>query len=103
MELANASLLDESTAAAESMLMFYHMRSRSQVKNNVNKFFVSDRVFLQTKDVITARAEPLGIEIVYGNPATIKLMEIISELYYNILMLMVKFMTTVILLQKLNI
>ena len=45
MELANASLLDESTAAAESMLMFYHMRSRSQVKNNVNKFFVSEHIF----------------------------------------------------------
>ena len=73
MELANASLLDESTAAAESMLMFYHMRSRAQVKDNVNKFFVSEHIFLQTKDVITARAEPLRIEIVYGDPATIKL------------------------------
>ena len=75
MELANASLLDESTAAAESMLMFYHMRSRAQIKDNVNKFFVSEHIFLQTKDVITARAEPLGIEIVYGDPATIKLCE----------------------------
>ena len=75
MELANASLLDESTAAAESMLMFYHMRSRAQVKNNVNKFFVSEHIFLQTKDVIFARAEPLGIEIVYGDPETIKLTE----------------------------
>ena len=82
MELANASLLDESTAAAESMLMFYHMRSRSQVKNNVNKFFVSEHVFLQTKDVITARAEPLGIEIIYGNPATIKL----TEEYFGVIL-----------------
>ena len=72
MELANASLLDESTAAAESMLMFYHMRSRAQIKNNVNKFFVSDHIFLQTKDVIIARAEPLEIEIIFGDPATVK-------------------------------
>ena len=75
MELANASLLDESTAAAESMLMFYHMRTRSQVKNKVNKFFVSENIFLQTKDVISARAEPLEIEIVYGDPKSIELNE----------------------------
>ena len=67
MEIANASLLDESTAAAESMLMFFHMRSRSQVKSNVNKFFVSNDLYLQTVDVITARAEPLGIEIIFGD------------------------------------
>ena len=68
MELANASLLDESTAAAESMLMFYHMRTRGQVKSNVNKFFVSESIFLQTKDVLFARAEPLEIEIITGYP-----------------------------------
>ena len=73
MELANASLLDESTAAAESMLMFFHMRTRSQVKSNVNKFFVSDDIFLQTMEVITARAEPLGIELVFGDPKSIDL------------------------------
>ena len=73
MELANASLLDESTAAAESMLMFFHMRSRSQIKSNVNKFFVSDDIFLQTMEVITARAEPLGIELVSGDPKSIDL------------------------------
>jgi glycine dehydrogenase len=73
MELANASLLDESTAAAESMLMFFHMRSRSQIKSNVNKFFVSDDIFLQTIEVITARAEPLGIELVFGDPKSIDL------------------------------
>ena len=73
MEIANASLLDESTAAAESMLMFFHMRSRSQVKSNVNKFFVSNDLYLQTIDVITARAEPLGIEIIFGDANTIEL------------------------------
>jgi len=73
MEIANASLLDESTAAAESMLMFFHMRSRTQVKSNVNKFFVSNDLYLQTIDVITARAEPLGIEIVFGNADSMEL------------------------------
>ena len=73
MEIANASLLDESTAAAESMLMFFHMRSRSQIKSNVNKFFVSNDLYLQTIDVITARAEPLGIEIIFGDANTIEL------------------------------
>jgi glycine dehydrogenase len=73
MEIANASLLDESTAAAESMLMFFHMRSRTQVKSSVNKFFVSNDLYLQTIDVITARAEPLGIEIVFGDANSIEL------------------------------
>ena len=73
MEIANASLLDESTAAAESMLMFFHMRSRSQVKSNVNKFFVSNDLYLQTVDVITARAKPLGIEIIFGDASSIEL------------------------------
>lgn len=73
MEIANASLLDESTAAAESMLMFFHMRSRSQVKSNVNKFFVSNDLYLQTVDVITARAEPLGIEVIFGDANIIEL------------------------------
>ncbi len=71
MEIANASLLDEATAAAESMLMFYHMRSRLQVKNNVCKFFVCNKVFKQTKEVILARAEPLGINIVFGDSKNI--------------------------------
>jgi glycine dehydrogenase len=49
------------------------MRSRSQIKSNVNKFFVSDDIFLQTIEVITARAEPLGIELVFGDPKSIDL------------------------------
>jgi glycine dehydrogenase len=75
MEIANASLLDESTAAAESMLMFFHMRSRGQVKNKVVKFFVSDKIYKQTKEVILARAEPLEIEVVFGDPKEITLSE----------------------------
>ena len=68
MKLSNASLLDEGTAAAEAMLMFFHMRTRKQEKQGVNKFFVSNSIFTQTKEVIQCRAEPLGIELIFGNP-----------------------------------
>ncbi|MGB1037852.1 MAG: aminomethyl-transferring glycine dehydrogenase [Bacteroidia bacterium] len=64
MEMANASLLDEATAAAEGMFMLYSAKK----KNIGNKFFVSDKAFPQTIDVIETRAEPLGIEVVKGNP-----------------------------------
>ncbi len=71
MEIANASLLDESTAAAEAMLMFFHMRSRDQLKRNVKKFFLSEKTFEQNKEVIIARAEPLGIEVIIEDPESI--------------------------------
>ncbi len=67
MELANASLLDEGTAAAETMIMFYNTRSRDAKKNGVNKFFISDKCFPQTIDVVTSRATPLGIDLVIGD------------------------------------
>ncbi len=67
MEMANASLLDESTAAAEAMTMFYNTRSRDAVKNDANVFFVSDSCFPQTIDVLKTRALPLGIELIIGN------------------------------------
>jgi len=63
MELSNASLLDESTSAAEAMSMLFGTRSRDQIKNNINKFIVCDDIFDQTLDVLLTRAEPLGIEI----------------------------------------
>jgi glycine dehydrogenase len=66
MEIANASLLDESTAAAEAMIMMFNARSRASVKAGANKFFVDDDVFPQTMDVIKTRSEPLGIELVTG-------------------------------------
>lgn len=68
MEIANASLLDEATAAAEAMTMFWN--SRKGKKKNAVKFFVSDKVFPQTKAVLEARAIPLGIELVEGDPNT---------------------------------
>ncbi len=67
MPIANASLLDEGTAAAEGMIMFFNARSREQIKQNVNKFFVSDGIFPQTFDVLKTRAIPLGIEVVKGS------------------------------------
>ncbi|MDR0793970.1 MAG: glycine dehydrogenase (aminomethyl-transferring), partial [Chitinophagaceae bacterium] len=62
MPIANASLLDEASAAGEMMLMFYNSRSRDAVKNNVNKFFVSEGVFPQTLGVLKTNAAPLGID-----------------------------------------
>lgn len=62
MELANASLLDEGTAAAEAMIMFYRLRSRKA--KNADKFYVSKKCFPQTIDILQTRAEPIGIKIV---------------------------------------
>ncbi|MGZ4034671.1 MAG: aminomethyl-transferring glycine dehydrogenase, partial [Bacteroidia bacterium] len=73
MEIANASLLDESTAAAEAMAMLFNNRSREQVKNNSNKFFVSDECYPQTIDLLKTRSAPMGIELVIGNFKTIAL------------------------------
>ena len=69
MELANASLLDESTAAAEAMTMLYAVRSRAQKKENVVKFFVSEEILPQTLSLLQTRSTPLGIELVVGNHA----------------------------------
>ena len=70
MEIANASLLDESTAAAEAMALLYDVRSRDQKKNNVIKFFVSEEVLPQTISVLQTRSAPIGIELVIGNHET---------------------------------
>ncbi|GAA0873565.1 aminomethyl-transferring glycine dehydrogenase [Gangjinia marincola] len=67
MELANASLLDESTAAAEAMSLLVGVRDREQKKNNVLKFFVSEEVLPQTIDLLKTRAIPLDIELVIGD------------------------------------
>jgi glycine dehydrogenase len=67
MDIANASLLDEATAAAEAMLMMFNARSREKVKAGANRFFVDKDIFLQTLDVIKTRSEPLGIELITGN------------------------------------
>jgi glycine dehydrogenase len=66
MEIANASLLDEATAAAEAMIMMFNARSRAVVKAGSNKFFVDEDIFLQTLDLIKTRSAPLGIDLVTG-------------------------------------
>lgn len=68
MELANASLLDEATAASEAMIMFYNARKRSDVKAGRDKFFISEFCYPQTIEVVKGRAENLNIELVFGNP-----------------------------------
>ena len=77
MDLANASLLDEATAAAEAMGMLLNGKKRS----NGNKFLVSDKVFPQTLDVILTRAEPLGVEVVVGDVFSTP----VSEEYFGVL------------------
>ena len=67
MELANASLLDEATAAAEAMSMFKGLLDR---KSTASKFFVDQHTLPQTIDVVLTRAEPLGIEVVVGDYKT---------------------------------
>lgn len=64
--LANASLLDEATAASEAMTMLHTVVNKKRKKNPATKFFVDEQVFPQTVDVLETRAEPLGIEVVRG-------------------------------------
>ena len=66
MEVANASLLDEGTAAAEAMTMAHTLANRRTNGTHANKFFVSDQCLRQTIDVIKTRAQPLGFEIIVG-------------------------------------
>lgn len=79
--IANASLLDEGTAAAEAMTMFFN-----QLNKNINqvtrpKFFVDQETFPQTKDVVVTRAIPVGIEVVFGDYKTAA----IDESYFGAL------------------
>ncbi len=68
MEIATASLLDEATAAAEAMTLLHRVQSR-QSGTVRNTFWVSERVYPQTLEVLKGRAEPLGIAIALGDPA----------------------------------
>ena len=67
MELANASLLDESTAAAEAMSLLFAVKTRDQKKRNSNRFFVASSTLPQTIALLNTRANPIGVEIVIGD------------------------------------
>jgi glycine dehydrogenase len=70
MEIANASLLDEGTAAAEAMALLFDVRTRDQKKSNINKFFISEEILPQTLSVLQTRSSPIGVELVIGNHET---------------------------------
>jgi len=70
MEIANASLLDEATAAAEVMTMLHRVKDKKIKGKNANSFFVSKRCFPQTIDLLRTRAEPLGINLITGDHET---------------------------------
>src|SRR5579872_6674945 len=65
--LANASLLDEGTAAAEAMTMFFNLKNKDHDHITTPRFFVDNHVFSQTRDLLITRAQPVGIEIVTGD------------------------------------
>jgi glycine dehydrogenase len=69
MEIANASLLDEATAAAEAM----HMLHSESKNTKATKFFVSELCFAQTIDVLKTRTEPIGVELVIGDHTKVEL------------------------------
>jgi glycine dehydrogenase len=81
MEIANASLLDEGTAAAEAMSMLYSMRKGA--KKKAPKFFVDENTFLQTQDILKTRALPMGIELVIGN---VEALDLQDESLYGVLL-----------------
>ena len=70
MQIANCSLLDESTAAAEAMLMMFALRSREAVKQGRNQLFVDKDIFPQNLDVLLTRSEPFGIELIVDDYST---------------------------------
>ncbi|MCU7495113.1 MAG: aminomethyl-transferring glycine dehydrogenase [Ignavibacteria bacterium] len=71
MEIANASLLDEATSAAEAMIMLFHQRKNKAA----DTFFVSGECFPQTIDVLKTRSNPLGIKLLIGDHKTLELNE----------------------------
>ena len=71
--LANCSMLDDATAAAEAMRMMYNLRSRSMVQSGFNRVFVDESIFPQVLSVLQTRALPLCIEIVTGNYTKVNL------------------------------
>ncbi len=65
--IANASLLDEGTAAAEAMAMLFNHKNKNHDNITAGKFFVDEKIFHQTKEILVTRAKPVGIEPVFGD------------------------------------
>ena len=78
-EIANASLLDEATAAAESMTLAQRIG-----KSKSHKFFIDQNCFPQTISVVTARAKPIGIEVIVGDPQQLDSFN--KEIYFGALL-----------------
>jgi len=68
--IANASLLDEGTAAAEAMAMLFNHKNKDHDHISAGKFFVDEKIFEQTKEILITRAQPVGIELVFGDYKT---------------------------------
>jgi glycine dehydrogenase len=64
--IANASLLDEGTAAAEAMAMLFNHKNKNHDHITAPKFFIDEKIFKQTKEILVTRAKPIGIELVFG-------------------------------------
>jgi glycine dehydrogenase len=79
--IANASLLDEATAAAEAMTMFFGLLNKNHDSPDRPKFFVDIEVFPQSQDVVLTRAIPIGIEVVFGDYKTAQ----IDQTYFGAL------------------
>ena len=77
--IANASLLDEATAAAEAMAMLFNHKNKDHDHITAPQFFVDEKLFIQTKDVLITRAAPIGIELVFGNYQT----AVLDETYFG--------------------
>jgi glycine dehydrogenase len=73
--IANASLLDEGTAAAEAMAMLFNHKNKNHDHITAGKFFIDEKIFHQTKNILLTRAKPVGIEPVFGDFKTAELDE----------------------------
>ncbi len=73
--IANASLLDEGTAAAEAMAMLFNHKNKNHDHITAPKFFIDDAIFDQTKDILITRAKPIHVELVFGDYKNIQLDE----------------------------
>ncbi len=71
--VANASLLDEGTAAAEAMAMLFNQKNKNSDQITAPKFFVDKCICRQTRDVLITRAKPIGVELVFGDYASVTL------------------------------